>query len=65
MTTLNDMILELGTWVTFSEKQKAAALKSEITTKNNSEFRALVNDWHYGLYDEDPNYLASEILNLL
>lgn len=63
--TLNEMILELGTWVTFSEKQKAKALGSEITTKNNSKFRALVNDWCAGIYDEDPNCLAEEILNLL
>jgi len=54
MTTLNLMILELSTWVTFSAEELAAAKASDINTKNSNGFRAFVAEWAGGAYDEDP-----------
>jgi len=63
--TIYDMIAELNTWVKFSTADVQKAATSKITTKNNNAFRSLVKDWENGVYDEDPNTMASEILSLL
>ena len=61
------MVIELieNNWVTISPADVARAKASRITDKNNAEFRTLVKDWETGVYDEDPETLASKILSLL
>ena len=64
-TTLHDFLEELATWVPSTEEQIRKAYISEINTKNNTAFRRLINAWVSGKYDEDPNALHTEVINLL
>ena len=61
------MIIELieNNWVTISPVDVARAQASKITDKNNAEFRSLVKDYQNGVYDEDMQILASELISLL
>lgn len=65
MTTLNDMFLELSTWVTFSAEELAAAKASDVNTKNSIGFRVFVFDYAEGAYDEDPISAQYELKHFL
>jgi hypothetical protein len=64
-TTLASMFAELGTWISFTDAEKAAAGKSKVTDSNNKRFKDLVKDWSKGMYDEDPQYAAQELRSIL
>jgi len=61
------MVIELieNNWATISPADVARAKASKITDKNNAEFRSLVKAYENGVYDEDPQMLASELISLL
>ena len=63
--TIADMVDELSTWIKFSPEDKIKAKKSKIDTKSNKQFAKLVKDWQNGRYDEDPDAIGNEILELL
>jgi hypothetical protein len=65
MTTLHSMLLEMGTWLSSTPDELERAKKSGITTKNNKNLKSLVTAWQNGNYDEDPEILHQELLNLI
>jgi hypothetical protein len=64
-TTLYDMLQEMGTWFSVPQVALQAAKKSGINEDNHHEFAKLVMDWQDGRYDDDPDYLYNELLNLI
>ena len=65
MTTIYSLLTEMQTWCSVSKDVLKRAKESNITTKNNAEFKKLVNDWSNGRYDEDPYAVTNEIEYLL
>jgi len=64
-TTLYDMLQELQTWFKVDKEDLLKAKLSGINMKNNDEFADLVYAWRDGIYDEDPDSLLNELLNML
>ena len=64
-TTLASMFAELGTWITFTDKEKEEAKKSRVTDRTNPSFEKLVKDWSNGMYDEDPELVAQQLRQYL
>jgi hypothetical protein len=62
--TLLAMFQELNSFVECNE-YFARAKASKITTKNNTNFASLVDDWGSGVYDESPELLVDEMSRLL
>jgi len=65
MITLHSMLLEMGTWLSSTPDELKRAKESGITTKNNKNLKSLVTAWQDGNYDEDPEILHQELLNLI
>ena len=65
MTTAADLLREMQSYVTVSEDIITKAEESGINENNNNTFSILVNQWGLGHYDEDPEYVVSEIKSLL
>ena len=65
MITLHSMLIEMGTWLSSTADELERAKKSGITTKNNKNLKSLVEAWQNGNYDEDPEILHQELLNLI
>ena len=63
--TLHSMLTEMETWCSFTEEQKAKAKSSDVHTSNNPKLRRLVDMWQDGEYDEDPEVLAQELVELI
>lgn len=63
--TIYQMLTELQTWFQPSQELLDKAKSSKITTKNNPQFKQLVNGWSEGLFDEDPRLAFDEIEYLL
>lgn len=65
MTTLHSMLLEMGTWWSSTPDELKRAKESGITTKNNKNLKSLVTAWQNGDYDECPEILHQELINLI
>jgi hypothetical protein len=63
--TAFELLEELESWLTVDMTDKTKAVTSGIDTTSNPEFRELVEGWTSGKYDEDPDVLKQEILNLV
>lgn len=63
--SLFDFMGEINTYSRIEESVMTKAKESNITTVNNKELKQLVADWVNGVYDEDPDMLASELANLV
>jgi len=63
VTTLHDMLSEMGTWRDTSVYLKDELLKA-VTTKNCPRLKKAVKDWTSGMYDEDPNLLIDDLIRL-
>lgn len=63
--TILNMLQELSTWIDWDKDILAKAKASKITDKNNRIFKSLVNGWVDGDYDDDPEALQSDLLELL
>jgi hypothetical protein len=59
------MLTELQTWFNPSQELLNKAKQSKITTKNNNQFKQLVDGWMGGMFDEDPRLVYDEITFLL
>ena len=59
------MLTELQSWFNPSKELLSKAKQSNITTKNNPQFRQLVDGWMEGMFDEDPRLVYDEITFLL
>jgi predicted ATPase len=64
-TTLFEFMGEINTYARIEDGVMAKAKEANITTVNNKSLKGLVSDWINGVYDEDPEYLASELSNLI
>jgi hypothetical protein len=64
-TTLHEFMGEINTYATIEESVMTKAKESDITTVNNRSLKRLVSDWVNGVYDEDPEYLACELVRLV
>jgi hypothetical protein len=56
---------EINTYSRIEESVMTKAKESDITTVNNRSLKRLVSDWVNGVYDEDPEYLACELVRLV
>ena len=65
MTTIHNMLTELQTWFNPTQELLNKAKQSKITTKNNKQFKQLVDGWMEGMFDEDPRLLYDEICFML
>jgi hypothetical protein len=63
--SLFEFMGEINTYSPIEEGVMAKAKESNITTVNNKSLKGLVSDWVNGVYDEDPDILASELANLV
>lgn len=64
-TTIHDILSEITSFVPVKPEALKRAQVSDITDKNNPEFKALVKGWCNGDYDNDPDILRDRILTLL
>jgi hypothetical protein len=64
-TALFEFMGEINTYARIEDDIMAKAKESNITTVNNKSLKGLVSDWINGVYDEDPEYLACELTNLI
>lgn len=65
VVTAHNMLQELQTFTDIDEDAFVEANNSNINTKNNQDFKKLVNDWNDGMYDNDPDMLVNEIYDLI
>lgn len=65
MITILSLALEMQSFVSVSAHTIEKAKASDITTENSTELATLVDDWGTGHYDEDPDYMVTEIESLL
>lgn len=63
--TIFGFLGEIKTYTEIDNSEMAKAKLSKINTSNNDEFKDLVMSWCDGAYDEDPESLAWELINLL
>lgn len=63
--TLSDVLQEMQSFVSVDANDIQRAKETGIKVSNNPEFNDLVDGWINGMYDEDPNALVSELLNLI
>ena len=56
-----DLLAELQSIVSVPDSTIAKAMNSNVTTRNNAEFKRLAQAWSDGDYDEDPDQLVREI----
>ena len=65
MYTVEQILNELSTWISFSNEMHTRARECNITTANNSGFQRFVSDWGDGMYDEDPDQAAQELEHII
>ena len=65
MTTAAALLNEMASFVNVDPRLIRNAERSGINEENSTEFRQIVEDWSEGVYDEDPDYVVSEIEFLL
>jgi hypothetical protein len=65
MQTLHGMLLEMMTWFNVEKDVLDRAEKSGINNKNNKALGILIRDWSTGQYDEEPEIVLSELLELV
>ena len=65
MTSIFNLLCELSSFTPVSYEDMGRAKKSKITYMNNEDFARMVNGWQDGQYDEDPDQLVSELVDLL
>lgn len=56
---------ELDCFISIPKEDLDKANESEITDKNNSEFKSHVRAWYRGDYDNDPDLLLARLLIML
>ena len=59
--TIYDLYMELTMWINVSQELRDKAKSSNITSGNNRELKSLLNHWHRGAYDENPQDVIQEI----
>ncbi len=64
-TSIHSLASEMQSFVKVDPTILAAAKASNITDANNTGMKKLVKAWSEGKYDEDPDYVISEIETLL
>ena len=64
-TTINSLVTELQSFITVPRETLTKSLESNITDKNNTQFKEVLRDWSNGEYDEDPEIALNELRTLL
>jgi hypothetical protein len=67
MAKMNPIMLatEMQSFLKVSPDTLAKAKASKLTASNCPALRGLINDWSNGVYDEDPEYVISELETIL
>jgi hypothetical protein len=63
--TAANLLREMASFVSVEPSSIRLAEKLGLNTNNSAGLRQIVEDWGDGVYDEDPDYVVSEIENLL
>ncbi len=63
--TLHDMLTEMQSFVTVDEETLKKAESSDINNQNNKELHDLIGDWVEGIYDNDPEVLKQNLIDLI
>jgi len=65
MVFASNLLREMQSFVSVPKSLITKAAETGINEANNQEFAEILEGWSSGLYDEDPDYVVSEIENLL
>lgn len=65
VTTLPEMLEELGSWIATDCNIMINAGNANIDTENNFDFKNLVKAWNKGHYDDDPETLHRRLIELI
>ena len=65
MITAESLLLEMQSFVNVPSTIIAEARTTGMNTDNSPEFAEIVEGWSEGRYDEDPDYVVTEIDQLL
>jgi len=65
MTTIYELLSEMTSFVSVPSVYLEKAEYSNINSENSWKFDFLLNDWKDGIYDEDPDVLVNNIVELL
>jgi len=65
MVTGADLLREMATWCNVNPKLIRDCEKVNLNDENSAGLRMIIEDWKDGRYDEDPEYVVTEIEELL
>ena len=63
--TLYHFLLEMGTWFKTSEEILAKVKNTKLSTQEKIHLSKLSRDFNEGLYDEDPELLYNELIQMV
>lgn len=63
--TAADLLRDMTDFVSVDPASIRKAEKLDIDERNSAAFRQVVEDWCEGRYDEDPDYVVTEIEEIL